>query len=197
MAAPDASTLTESRSETERDLFRWTREQYEDLVTAGFIEEGAPVELLDGYIVYMPVQNPRHSVAGELTQQALSGVFGAGFHVRSQRPLALDDRSEPEPDIAVVVGRPRDFTLRHPNGAVLIVEISDTTLSKDRGQKLRAYARNLIPEYWIVNLPDQQIEVYRQPHGDSYRLQQVLRPGDSVSPLAKPDAQVLVANLLP
>jgi Putative restriction endonuclease len=77
------------------------------------------------------------------------------------------------------------------------VEISDTTLSKDRGQKLRAYARNLIPEYWIVNLPDQQIEVYRQPHGDSYRVQEVLRPGDIVSPLAKPDAQVLVAELLP
>jgi Uma2 family endonuclease len=197
MPYPDATTLTENRSEKEHELFRWTRQQYEDLVGAGFIEEGARVELLDGYIVHMPVQNPRHSVAGELSQQALLRIFGDGFHVRSQRPIALDDCSEPEPDIAVVVGRPRDFTLRHPNGAVLIVEVSDTTLAKDRGQKLRAYARNLIPDYWIVNLPDQQIEVYRQPQEDTYRVQQVLHPGDFVSPLAKPDARVPVAELLP
>jgi len=197
MPSHDPTILIETSSETERELFRWSRQRYEDLVSAGLIEEGTRVELLDGYIVYMPVQNPRHSVAGELTREALDRAFDGGFHVRSQRPLALDDFSEPEPDIAVVIGEPRDYVHRHPNGAVLIVEISDTTLTKDRGPKLRAYARSLIPEYWIVNLPDQQLEVYRQPEGETYRVQRVLRPGEALSLLARSNTQVKVADLLP
>lgn len=176
---------------------RWSRQEYEDLIASGMIEEGSRVELIEGVITDMPVQKPKHSVAGELAQQALASAFGPSCHVRSQRPLSLDEFSAPEPDVAVVKGGVRDYLKQHPATALLVVEISDTTLAKDRGPKLRVYARNQIAEYWIVNLAERQLEVHRDPAGDGYRSRAVLAAGESVSPLAAPAAKVAVADLLP
>jgi Uma2 family endonuclease len=117
-------------------------------------------------------------------------------------PLNLSPHSEPLPGLAVVPGRARDYS-DHPTTA-LLVEVIDTTLSIDRGRKLSLYARSGLADYWIVNLVDGQLEVYRSPapdpsqlHGFRYASRTVLDPGDVVSPLAMPTASVAVVDLLP
>lgn len=112
-------------------------------------------------------------------------------------PFMLDDLSAPEPAVAVVPGRREDYATAHPTRALLLVEVADATLAKDRGRELRAYVRNGVPEHWIVNLPDHQLEVYRQPREDAYAERLVLRPGQSVVPLlSRPDAILAVTGLL-
>ncbi len=192
---PDPISIVPFLESPPSELHRWTRRQYEGLITAGVVEEGLRVELLDGIILDMPVQNPAHYRALRRMANALRMVFGEGFDVREQAPFALDDLSAPEPDIAVVEGSFEDYQDEHPSQATLIVEISGTSLAKDRGPKKSAYARNGIAEYWILNLPDQQLEVYRAPSGDDY-LEKLILNGGSIDCLAKPGSEVSVTDLL-
>ena len=114
-----------------------------------------------------------------------------------QLPLAADDYSEPEPDVAVVTGAIRDYRDAHPTSAVLIVEVSDDSLHQDRTVKQRLYARCGVPEYWILALPDTRLEVYRDPGEGGYRSVGVHGPGDSVAPRGRPEAEIVVDDLLP
>lgn len=178
-------------------VHRWTRQQYEDMVLRDIFRPGERVELIDGVIVDMWPQKSAHSVATRLVEDALRAVFATRHDVRVQMPLALDDTSEPEPDVAVVPGKARDYAKAHPTTAALVVEIADTTLALDRKTKRALYARNGIPEYWIANLNDDCLEVYRDIREGQYRFQTILRRGDNVSPLGRPDHVVAVADLLP
>ncbi len=178
-------------------VHRWTRRQYETMVLQNIFQPGERVELIDGVIVDMSPQKSFHSVATRLVEDALRIAFATRHDVRVQMPLALDDASEPEPDVAVVPGKARDYTQAHPTTAVLVVEVADATLRLDRKTKQAVYARNGIAEYWIVNLKDNCLEVYRDPQGDQYCSQMILRCGDTVSPLARPAHAIAVADLLP
>jgi Uma2 family endonuclease len=129
--------------------------------------------------------------------EELRRVFGVGYYVRVQMPFLGEGASEPEPDVAVIRGHRRDFGGSHPASAVLLVEVSDSTLQFDRLRKGPAYARAGVPEYWIVNLVDRVVEVYRNPTQAGYQDVVVLRPGDMVAPLAAPSAGIAVAALLP
>ncbi len=182
----------------------WTCEEYQKMAEAGIFAPGERVELIEGEVIAKTPQKSPHAAAVRLGQEALRGVFGAGFDVRPQLPLSLGADSEPEPDIAVVRGAPRDYVQGHPSTALLVVEVADATLDFDRGRKAGLYARAGIPDYWIVNLPDRVLEVYRDPgpladrpaeHG--YRSIRRIGPLDSVAPLASPAAHVRVAELLP
>ncbi len=182
----------------------WTRDEYIRMAEAGVFAPGERVELIEGEIIAMTPQKSPHAASVRLVQETLRGLFGPGFDVRPQLPLSLGPDSEPEPDVAVVRGNPRDYVQEHPTTAVLVVEVADTTLDFDRGRKAGLYARAVIPEYWIVNLPDRTLEVYRDPgplpdrpaeHG--YRSVRRIGPADSVAPLASPAARVRVADLLP
>ena len=131
-------------------------------------------------------------------------AFGAGWHVRSQAPVALDDDSEPEPDAAVVPGVPRDYLGGHPSRPVLVVEVAGSSLRLDRRLKSRLYARAGLQEYWIVNIVEHVLEVYREPareaderDGWGYRSVDVLRPPAMVTPPAAAHARIDVADLLP
>lgn len=183
---------------------RWTREEYERLVETGIFHPEERVELLDGELVVMTPQKSIHATAIRLVEDALRIAFGSGHDVRAQLPLALDPDSEPEPDAAVVAGTPRDYRDAHPTTALLVVEVADTTLAFDRERKRSLYARAGIAEYWIVNLADRVLEVYRDPgpvpsaqYGRNYRVTQRLSASDSVSPLAAPRARITVSDLLP
>lgn len=178
-------------------LRRWTREEYERLVEVGVLGEDDHVQLIEGEIVEMTPQNAPHMVAVHLVADALRSTFGPGFSIRVQGPLALGIDSEPEPDVAVVRGSFRDYRDRHPTTAVLVVEVADSTWRFDRERKSRAYARAGIHEYWIVNLETRTLEVYRDPAGDRYGTERVLQPEEEVSPVARPDARIRVADLLP
>lgn len=178
-------------------IHRWTRQQYEDMVLQDIFQPGERVELIDGLIIDMSPQKSFHAVAIRLVEEALRSAFATGHDVRVQMPLALDDTSEPEPDVAVVPGKVRDYTHAHPTTAVLVVEVADATLRLDRNTKQAVYARNGIVEYWIVNLKNNSLEVYREHQADHYRFQAILHSSDTVQPLVRPDHAIAVADLLP
>lgn len=187
-AAPDAPAVR---------LHRWTRAAYDRMIEAGVFQPDDRVQLIDGAIIEMSPQGSRHATAVTLIYSTLEKVLVQGSLVRIQLPMNLGDVSEPEPDVAVVQGTPRDYVDAHPSEALLVVEVSDSSLDLDRGAKLMVYARAGIPEYWIVNLIDTTLEVYREPAGDTYRTKTTYTPGDTVAPTARPDASVPVADLLP
>jgi Uma2 family endonuclease len=139
-----------------------------------------------------------------MAEEVLRRLFAAGWEVRTQAPVALDDESEPEPDLVVAPGSFRDYRHAHPTRPALLVEVADTSLELDRAHKGSAYARAQVLDYWIVNLVDDVLEVYRDPIADSgapfgWRYASIVRlaPGESISPLAAPQARVRVADLLP
>jgi Uma2 family endonuclease len=175
----------------------WSRVEFERLVAVGGFDPDARVELIDGEILDMAPQQSIHSTGVRLVEDALRDLFGRGYDVRAQLPLAIDGQSEPEPDIAVVRGGPRDYRDAHPTTAVLIVEIADSSLEMDRGRKLALYARNAIADYWILNLVDGCLEVHREPTGARYGRRIVLSGGDRVAALSRPDRLLSVADLLP
>lgn len=175
----------------------WTRSEYEAMIDAGGFRSDARLELLDGEIFDMAPQNSPHSTGIQLLIEALRKIFGAGYVVRSQLPLALDDFSEPEPDIAVVNGTPRDYRDAHPSTALLVVEVADSSLDFDRTRKRSAYARAGIPEYWILNVKAVQLEVFREPINGEYQQSQSLQAQDLIFPLAAPDQTLRVSDVLP
>lgn len=183
---------------------RWTRVEYERLIEQGMFGEDEHLELLDGLLVVREPQGSRHGAAVAALCEVLARAFGAGFHVRPQLPVALDDTSEPEPDVVVVRGGPWDYVSAHPSTPVLVVEIAETSLAIDRRHKGGLYARAGIADYWIVNLPDAVLEIYREPapsasapFGWQYRSVQLLMRDASVRPLAGSSAHIAVADLLP
>ncbi|HWF61095.1 MAG TPA: Uma2 family endonuclease [Nitrospira sp.] len=181
---------------------RWTRQEYDHIAEAGLFNPDERVELLEGEIITVTPQQSRHSVCIGLIDGALRQVFGASYWIRIQLPLIIDPDSEPEPDLAVVLGSPRDYVHDHPRTAILVVEVADSTIAKDRTYKSRIYARAGIQEYWIVNLAECCLEVYRDPAAapgqtSLYRSSQKLAPSDSIAPLAASTTPVAVADLLP
>jgi len=179
-------------------------EQYHSMIRMGILTDDDPVELLDGWLVEKMPKKPPHRVSTRLTRQALERIVPAGWHVDSQEPVTLGN-SEPEPDVAVVRGEPRDYLEAHPGPGdlALLVEVADTTLQRDQGPKKRVYARARIPIYWIVNLPDNRLEVYSEPYGSAeeadYRQRQDLGPSDTVALVidGQEVGRIAVCDLLP
>lgn len=185
-------------------LWRMPRARYDRLVEAGVFGPDDRIELLDGLLVAREPQGGRHATVIGLVRAALERAFGTGYHVREEKPIALDEQSEPEPDVAVVPGRLRDYLAAHPSRPVLVVEVAETSLALDRLRKGCLYARARIPEYWIINLIEEVLEVYRKPvrapaaHGGwKYGSIRLLRRNATVTPLAAPRARIRVAALLP
>ena len=176
---------------------RWTRARYDRAIAAGVFGPDDRIELLDGRLLPMNPQGSRHAAIVAQAGDVLRTAFGAGCSVRTQCPLAAGDDSEPEPDLAVVTGQARDYLDAHPAHALLVVEVADDSLRRDRGVKQRLYARHGIPEYWVLALPDARLEVHRDPTASGYRTVLMRRAGETVAPLARPGAAVPVAELLP
>jgi Uma2 family endonuclease len=181
---------------------RFTRAEYDRLVREGFFDEDEPIDLLDGRLVVREPEGSRHAAVVGAVREALERAFGRRCRVRDSKPVSLDDVSEPAPDLAVVAGRHRDYLEAHPSTPLLVVEVALSSLVTDRLRKARLYARAGVADYWIVNLVDRVLEVYREPARASagrskYRSVRLLRPGAVVSPLAVPGARVRVRDLLP
>lgn len=174
------------------------------MIAVGVFQPGDPVELLGGELVVAEPQGSAHCTAIGLVEDALRSALAPGWVVRTQGPIALDDESEPEPDVAVVRGSRRDYARAHPARAVLVVEVAESSLTVDRLRKGSLYARAGLDDYWILNLVDRVLEVYRQPVRDpaapfgwSYSSREVLGPGTTAEPLAAPGVRVAVDDLLP
>jgi hypothetical protein len=148
----------------------WTRKEYYRLSDLGFFNEQR-VELIGGVVILRPQQSNRYAVSVTLTAEALQGAFGPGYWVRTLASLDLSRWSVPDPELAVVEGAPRSHAndTGNPRTALLVVEVGETTLRFDRGRKGSLYARSGIADYWILNLVDRQLEVYRDPVADASR----------------------------
>ena len=181
---------------------RWTRREYDRLIDLGVLHEDEPVELVAGRLIAAEPQNDPHARTIELVADTLRTAFGPGWRIRVQLPLALGVDSEPEPDLAVIRGTPRDGEPGHPSTAALVVEVADSSVRLDRGLKARVYARARIADYWVVNLVDRSVEIYREPTTGGrrparYQVVRVAWPGDRLIPRAAPAAVIAVADLLP
>lgn len=183
--------------------FQWTQEKYYQMADMGFFQ-GKRVELIEGEIIEMSPMNKPHATAIRKLLSILNKVFPSGYLVDSQLPMSFSKISEPEPDIAVIKGEIADFADSHPKTAELIIEVSDATLYYDRNRKASLYAKNKIQDYWILNLKNKRLEVYRRPikdkttyYGFGYAESFIFTENDEVAPLVQPDAKIKVADLLP
>ena len=164
---------------------RFSVDEYHQMIRAAILTEDDAVELLEGWIVPKMPRNPLHDATVQRIDELLTPQLPSGWSRRIQSAITLAD-SEPEPDFAVVKGMSATFVDHHPGpGEIgIVIEVSESTLANDQSEKLRTYARAGLPEYWIVNLVDRQIEVYSAPTGPSglpeYRRIDRYRPGASV-----------------
>lgn len=193
----------QSTTLVEPQVHLWTREEYYKLGEIGLFDQRR-VELIEGVIFEMsPMGLPHANGIGQV-DYALRSVFGKGWWIRIQLPLALGEHSDPEPDLAVVAGDPSHYKTGHPTMAALIVEVADTSLKYDQEDKASLYAKAGIPDYWILNLNQRRLEVRRepkpdpsQPFGFGYTQIWYFLVGDTVAPLAYPTATIPVVDLLP
>lgn len=176
----------------------YTVDEYFALVDAGALSPDDRVELLEGVVVDMSPQTARHASAVGRVRRALESAFGEGVVIRDQVPWLASSRSGPEPDLVVVPGKWEDYDTRHPSEALLVLEVADTSLRQDRLTKARIYAEAGVPDYWLINLVDDVVEVHRSPDTTErrYREVTVVRPGETLTPLSAPGS-VLVADLIP
>ena len=180
---------------------RLTVEQYQQMTAAGVLTAEDRIELIEGWLVEKPPQSPRYCSTIDRCCERLRRAIPQGWYVRTHGSLVTPD-SLPEPAVAVVPGSPDTYMRRHPSGkdAALIVEVADTRLAFDH-QKAFIYARGGVENFWIVNLIDRQLEVYREPRPDKgdYREHRILMTGDEAE-FSLPTGQLLkldVAYLLP
>lgn len=173
----------------------WTVEQFHDLGDRG-VFEGRGAMLINGTIVEEGPMNHPHATAATKTEDLIREAFGKGWHVRVAKPLVIGKSTDPQPDAAVLRGRPGDYA-DHPTTAELVIEVSDTSLKFDTTEKLSLYASAGIAEYWVLDVNGRQLHVFRSPTGDAYATHLTLGESETVSPLAAPAAVVRVADLLP
>jgi Uma2 family endonuclease len=145
-------------------LFPLSIGRYHEMIRHGIVKDDDPVELLEGVLVRKMPKNPPHSLTNQRLRKAIENQLPKGWEVRVQEPVTLEG-NEPEPDLTVVRGEDKDYALRHPGpgDVVLLTEISESSLPRDRGPKKLAYARAKIALYWIVNLVEAKVEVYSEP----------------------------------
>jgi Uma2 family endonuclease len=178
----------------EDDLVRPLRRvEYEWLVDKGMFDDER-VELLGGVIVEMSPQDPRHADTVARLAELLMRAVSAEKQVRAHSPFAVSEDSLLEPDVVVVPRSGQDGA--HPSVAYLLIEVANSSLRKDRALKSDVYARAAVPEYWIVNLVDRQVEVRTKPVGGAYTALAVARPGDTIRVASLRDLAIAVDDFL-
>ncbi len=189
---------TTAASPAEWPLKHWSVLDYHRMLTAGILTDADRVELLAGHIITMAPQDPPHAANTSAFSNELVLRFAGIAWVRTQLPITLSDDSEPEPDVAIVRIDNARYRNQHPvaSDVFLIIEVADSTLSRDRQTKAQLYAQADIPEYWIVNVKQQQLIVLRHPKDDSYLSEQVLHATDVITPVRFPEMAIALQNLL-
>jgi Uma2 family endonuclease len=184
---------------------RMTRHEFELAGEKGVYGPEERLELIEGEVfAKLSPQLTPHAVANHLAVEELREAFSSGFHVRNQAPMGLSEYNEPEPDVAVIRGGIRDYLADHPTSAVLVVEISDTTLRFDLKKKAPIYARASVTEYLVVDIQGRAVHVHREPVADSssstgfsYSTVTKYSESQAIVPVAAPSHSVQVADLLP
>jgi Uma2 family endonuclease len=183
---------------------RWTRLEYDRLIETGVLGPADRIELLGGALVVREPQGGPHAMGIRMAEEALRRVFTVGWDVRGQLPVALDDDSEPEPDVSVVRGSLAQADRTLPSRPDLVVEVAESSLTFDRREKASLYARARVEDYWIVNLVSRVLEVLRDPvadptapYGWRYARTRILTGVEVVFPVGAPLSRIPIADLLP
>jgi len=177
---------------------RFTVDEYHRMGWAGVFHEDDRVELLDGQIVEMSPIGPAHAGCVAALTGLLSRRGGERVVVWVQNPVDLGERSEPQPDIALLSPRPDAYRTAHPRARdiLLVIEVADTSREHDRDVKLPLYAEGGVPEVWLVNLTDYAVTVYRDPIGGRYATVDSARRGETVTSLRLPGVTLRVDEIL-
>ena len=172
---------------------RLSRLEYDRMVDLGMFEDER-VELLYGVLVAMSPQGAPHATITAWFQQRLIGALDDSFDVRGHSPFAATDDSEPEPDVSVARRSPERA---HPSAVLLLIEVAESSIRKDREIKTRLYAEAGVPEYWIVDLTGDEIvvEVYTDPSPQGYRMVAAMGPDRILRPTQLPAVAIAVADI--
>jgi Uma2 family endonuclease len=162
-------------------IYRFSVDEYERMIAARVLDDPR-VELINGILMRKMAKNPPHVLATKWLVRLLERLLPPGWHLSKEDLVRIPAFDEPEPDLAIVAGAPEDYRTRHPGPGdiALLVEVSETTLDRDRGDKLSAYAAGGIPVYWIVNLVDHRVEVYSNPSPSGYQMRQDFTPDQDI-----------------
>ncbi len=182
----------------EVETYRFSVEEFNKLGEAGIFDENDRVELLDGEIIVMsPIGTQHAGIVMRLTS-VLPSKLGTRALIDPQNPTVVDEFSEPQPDIMLLKPREDFYTSKHPGpeDILLLIEVSDTTLSYDRGRKLRKYAECEVSEVWIVNLKQKTIEQFRAPSGSAYYYSRIYQRGEAIEIAAFPGSEFQVEELI-
>lgn len=179
----------------------WTVAEYHRMSELGLLDSDGRTELIDGQILLMASKGIPHVIALRLLASELDNLLSQNrsTYIITQDPIQLDDLSEPEPDLVIVKGAMLDYLEHHPYPADihLVVEIADSTLKQDCQVKARLYARAEIVEYWVVDLKNRQVHIFRNPTATGYTNHLILNEPNQFSPLAFPDLVVNLTSILP
>ena len=179
-----------------RRLF--TVDEYYAMADAGILTEEERVELIDGEIIVMSPTDNEHAATVNVAAHFLIPTTTGRANVRVQSHVRLDERNQPEPDLLLLKWRDDFYRHRAPaaEDVLLLIEVSHASLAYDRGVKLALYARFLVPEVWLANIPARVIEAYTEPINGEYTVARVYRPGETISPTAFPDITLPVSQII-
>ena len=180
-------------------LKRWTVQDYHRMGELGLLNSGERTELLSGQITLMAPKGTPHVTSLHLLANALRAQLGETALVRTQDPIQLDDFSEPEPDLVVAKGTVLDYAKQHPrpDQIYLVVEVADSTLKQDCEVKANLFAQAGIADYWVVDLKNRQLHVFREPISTGYTRHLILAEPNQVSLLAFPELILSLSTILP
>ena len=192
------TTTPAKAPQSTRETRKFTVDEYFRLVEAGVLKPEEKVELMEGEILLMAPTGHRHVAGVTRYARVLINLAANRFSVLIQSTLPLNERSAPEPDLALLKFRDDDYAAGYagPEDVLLIIEVADSSLNYDREVKAHIYGRAGIPETWVLNLPGDCIERFLGPGPDGYSQHTVLRRGDKVTPAALPDVELAVEELL-
>ncbi|HIK06434.1 MAG TPA: Uma2 family endonuclease [Trichormus sp. M33_DOE_039] len=186
-------------TETTLKLRLWTVEEYHRMAEAGIFGAEERVELLEGKIIWMIAKGTAHRSAVGRTDYLIKNKLGNRAWVSIQDPIHLNERSEPEPDVAVVKIDPLDYADHHPTPSevYLIIEVADSSLKLDCEIKAQAYSQASIQDYWVLDIVSRQLYVFRKPSPEGYQSKLILAEDGAIAPLNFPDVEILVLDMLP
>ncbi|MGC8711422.1 MAG: Uma2 family endonuclease [Leptodesmis sp.] len=180
-------------------LKRWTVQDYHRMTELGLLDPSERTELIGGQIILMAAKGTPHVVVLGLLAELLRDRLNTRALIRTQAPIQLDDYSEPEPDLVVVRGAVLDYLDHHPHPSEIywVVEVADSSLRTDCEVKDKIYALSGIAEYWVLDVTNRQLHVFRDPASTGYGSHVILTEAASITPLAFPDVSLQLSAMFP
>lgn len=177
---------------------RFTVDEYYKMIELGMLRDYEKAEIIEGELIQKMPIGKKHSAVVEKLNEILRDRLGKSVSLRNQQPVRFSDYNEPEPDLAVLKRREDFYSDRKPipKDVLLLIEVSDATLKYDRDTKLALYAEAEIPEVWIVNLPNDIVEIHEKPSVGIYQLTKIFKRGEQIESGILPDLKLEVNEIL-